>query len=79
MGQVAANDVHIHNYGGKLQEPPHDARVAMDCPQCARPTWRYSRQCMHCGMYFSDWRSRERRDKVKRLARACIDLLGGKK
>ena len=76
MGQVAAHDIHNHNHLMQLEEPPDDPRVAFQCPQCARLTWRFSRQCMHCRLFFSDWRSRQRRDRFKRLAMACLGLGG---
>jgi hypothetical protein len=60
VGQIAKRDVHVHNYWPESQ-PPEDPRMAVDCWQCKRPTWRYTERCVHCGVTLSPLRLKFRR------------------
>ena len=65
--QFAANDIHNHHthHWGESQ-PPDDPDMSLQCPQCQRLTWRYSRHCIHCQLDLADWRARHMRARLKR-------------
>jgi hypothetical protein len=57
---------HIDEYHGDLHIDvakavlvlPDDPTVVMPCPQCTKPTWRYTRLCRNCELDLHWWGSR---------------------
>lgn len=47
VGHVAGQDVHVHQYWPE-SAPPDDPAMSVQCWQCGRLTWRYTRHCVHC-------------------------------
>ncbi|GAB1387839.1 hypothetical protein MASR1M6_00190 [Rubrivivax sp.] len=68
VAHVAGGDIHVHQYWPESQ-PPDDPELAVQCWQCRRPTWRYTRCCVHCQVVL-------RRSLVERLAMKLGAVLG---
>lgn len=47
VGHVAGQDLHVHQYWPE-SAPPDDPAMSVQCWQCGRLTWRYTRHCVHC-------------------------------
>ena len=46
VSHVAGGDLHVHQYADSA--PPDDPAMSVQCWQCKRLTWRYTRHCIHC-------------------------------
>lgn len=63
--QFAANDIHNHHtHHWAETQPPDEPAMSLQCPQCQRLTWRYSRHCIHCQLDLREWRARHQRDRL---------------
>ena len=46
VSHVAGGDLHVHQYADSA--PPDDPAMSVQCWQCKRLTWRYTKHCIHC-------------------------------
>lgn len=48
VSNVSGGDLHVHQYADSA--PPDDPEMSVQCWQCQRLTWRYTRHCVHCNV-----------------------------
>lgn len=47
--KVRVTEQQVHNYWPDTQ-PPDNPEKSIQCWQCERLTWRYTRHCVHCAV-----------------------------
>lgn len=80
VGQVTTDvihNTHQHHHWADTA-PPDDPAMSLQCPQCQRLTWRYSRHCVHCQLDLVGWCRCERRRLLIRAARRLFHSLAKK-
>lgn len=79
---VAGGDV---KFGGGKSPPPADHPHALRCRQCHDLTWRFTRECVHCGHDIGAWlaeldrQERQIAEKARllRMAQRCAVISAG--